>query len=298
MSNKAAIDEYIERELKEGTLYGPFDEVPFKNAVLSPLSTTGKRESDEKRVIHDLSFPHGSSVNDMIPKNTYLGKPFSLRFPTVDKFAELIKRKGRGCAIFKKDLRRCYKQIKVDPGDVHLLGFTWEGKFYFDNTLPMGLRSSAYCCQRTTDGIKYMYQQEGYDLENYLDDLAGAEWWSHADAAYSTLGEVLDDTGTEESKHKAWGPSVRMPYLGVLFDTIDLTMAVTEDRLKELNSLLEVWANKTCANKKEVQSIIGKLSFVASCVRPGRIFISRMLSFLRGMGDLTRKPLSEDFLKD
>lgn len=32
---------------------------------------------------------------------------------------------------------------------------------------------------------------------------------------------------------------------------------------------------------REVQSLVGKLNFVACCVKPGRIFISRILIFLR-----------------
>lgn len=32
---------------------------------------------------------------------------------------------------------------------------------------------------------------------------------------------------------------------------------------------------------KELQSLLGKLHFIAGCVRPGRIFVSRLLNWLR-----------------
>ena len=35
------------------------------------------------------------------------------------------------------------------------------------------------------------------------------------------------------------------------------------------------------ASLKEVQSLLGKLNFVAACVRPGRFFILRMLKWLK-----------------
>ena len=38
-----------------------------------PHSRSGKTH-----VVVDLSFPHGNSINDGIPKDSYLGKPFSL----------------------------------------------------------------------------------------------------------------------------------------------------------------------------------------------------------------------------
>lgn len=34
---------------------------------------------------------------------------------------------------------------------------------------------------------------------------------------------------------------------------------------------------------KNIQSLLGKLNFVAACVRPGRIFISRMIQWLKSL---------------
>ena len=41
------------------------------------------------------------------------------------------------------------------------------------------------------------------------------------------------------------------------------------------------WLSKETATLKELQSLIGKLNYVAACVQPGRIFISRLLNWLR-----------------
>ena len=54
----------------------------------------------------DLSYPQGSSVNDGIPSDTYLGDQFKLRLPGIDRLVEFILAKGRNCLVFKKDLRR------------------------------------------------------------------------------------------------------------------------------------------------------------------------------------------------
>ena len=37
--------------------------------------------------------------------------------------------------------------------------------------------------------------------------------------------------------------------------------------------------------KKELQSLLEKLNFVAECVKPSRIFISRLLNWLREISD-------------
>ena len=61
-----------------------------------------------------LTSPKGDSVNDKIPNNEYLGQEMLLKYPTVDALVDLIKKKGKGCAPMKCDLRRAYKQIHVD----------------------------------------------------------------------------------------------------------------------------------------------------------------------------------------
>ena len=116
---------------------------------------------------------------------------------------------------------------------------------------------------------------------NYLDDLASAEKPEHAEFAYKTLQSVLRKCGIEEAKNKACPPSTIMAFIGVLFNTETMTIEVTPERLNELRLLLREWLFKEQASIKEIQSLLGKLNFVAACVKPGRIFISRMLKWLK-----------------
>ncbi len=92
---------------------------------------------------------------------------------------------------------------------------------------------------------------------------------------------MLERCGIEEAKNKACPPSTKMVFIGVLFDTVKLTLEITPERLVEISALIETWLGKTEATKREPQSLIGKLSFISSCVRPGRVFIQRLLQFHR-----------------
>ena len=103
---------YIHEEVKQGKLLGPFDGNPFSSqAIVSPLSTRENRDSTDRRVIMDLSFPPGQSVNDKIQKGTYLGKECELTYPSADALVELVKKNGEGCLMMKRDLKRAYKQL-------------------------------------------------------------------------------------------------------------------------------------------------------------------------------------------
>ena len=143
----SAVQDYINSEISLGRVAGPFAAPPFSDGfVVSPLNTVPKRDSHEHRVIVDLSWPCGSSVNDGIPSGSFLGKLLELSYPTIDAIVSAIVSLGRGCMLYKRDLRKAYRQFPVDPHDYHLLGYTWNGQFYFDTVLTMGLRSAAMAC--------------------------------------------------------------------------------------------------------------------------------------------------------
>ena len=104
------LKKYIHKEAKYGAVMGPYEKIPFDNKVgISPLSTRPKKDSIERRVILDLSFPIGEAVNDGIPKDTYMGFEANLSFPKTDQFAYRIYMLGQGCLMFKVDLSRYFR---------------------------------------------------------------------------------------------------------------------------------------------------------------------------------------------
>ena len=62
-----------------------------------------------------------------------------------------------------------------------------------------------------------------------------------------------------------------------------MTLEITPERLSEIQGLVASWLIKETASLKELQSLLGKLSFVSSCVRPGRVFVQRLLVSLRSI---------------
>ena len=133
------VDAYIQEETSYGAILCPFKENPIKNSHTSPFMTRNKPNSDRRRVIIDLSWPLGASVNSGIDKDTYLGSPFALTFPTVDVITEELKRLGRGALLYKIDVSRAFRHVRIDPGDYDLLGLHWRDA-YMDTCLPFGTR--------------------------------------------------------------------------------------------------------------------------------------------------------------
>ena len=123
-----------------------------------------------------------------------------------------------------------------------------------------------------------LHSAQPYNSINYSDDLAGCEAACHrATAAFLALGNLLEELGLKESTEKACAPATSMTYLGVLFNTVDMTMSVPADKLQEVRADLEVWARKTTAVRKDLQSILGKLFWISKVVRHSRAFMGRLL---------------------
>ena len=69
------------------------------------MTVPKKGSTNKRRVVLDFSYPEGRSVNDGIPKDTYLGETFHLRLPGSAQFIDIIHFYGRGCLLFKADLK-------------------------------------------------------------------------------------------------------------------------------------------------------------------------------------------------
>ena len=66
--NPREVTDKFNKEVLSGRIIGPFDTPPFENFRISPLGLVPKKAPGEFRLIHHLSFPEGSSVNDGIPR--------------------------------------------------------------------------------------------------------------------------------------------------------------------------------------------------------------------------------------
>ena len=151
------VNKYLEKEATNSAVIGPFKSNPFTSEIkVSPLNTVPKKDTSERRIILDLSMPKGKAVNDYVNKDVYLEEEVSLVFPKVDDFIKLVKAKGQGCLMFKKDLRKAYRQIPICPHDYNLVAFCWKKHLFCDTVLSMGLSSAANICQRVTNAVAFI----------------------------------------------------------------------------------------------------------------------------------------------
>ncbi|CAG2216299.1 unnamed protein product [Mytilus edulis] len=60
-----------------------------------------------------------------------------------------------------------------------------------------------------------------------------------------------------------------------------MTISIPNDKLCEIKGVIEKLLTKKTITRKKLESIIGKLSYIADCIRSARLFIARLLALLR-----------------
>ena len=186
VKNPTVVEEYLARECKLGRVIGPLDPAVFPHIQVNRFGVIPKPHQPGKwRLIVDLSYPEGGSVNDGITPELC-----SLRYPSVDDAVKVVLALGRGTKLANFDIQSVYRIIPVHPLDRQLLGMVWNGQLYVDTVLPFGLRSAPKIFTTVADALQFILQKKGaHRVLHYLDDflLFGAPGTSQCDETLQRL---------------------------------------------------------------------------------------------------------------
>ena len=294
------VQKFIDKEVELGAMLGPFPAPPFSPwSQVSPLMTVEKKESSSRRVIIDLSFPMGAGVNAGVPKNFFQGAPKQYSLPTVNDLAELIVAAGPGSYLWKADLERAYRQLRSDPLDYPLMCITHRGVYFTDICPSFGCRGSSMAQQRVSESVCYLMSTEGYTTLAYIDDFCGIQTSSsHADAAYASFFSLTETLGLKLAPNKCAPPQTRMEWLGFVFDTLEMSITLPSQKLREILAITSAWSSKDRASRRELQQLAGKLNHISPCVLPARKFMSRILATLRAAPQHGTVKIRDDLRRD
>ena len=89
----------------------------------------------------------------------------------MDHITNELKRLGPAAHIYKVDVSRAFRHVKLDPSDLDLLGLEWHDVTYVDTCLPLGGRHGMQIFQRLSHTVHYGMRHRGYNVINYIDDL-------------------------------------------------------------------------------------------------------------------------------
>ena len=221
----------IQEEIDKGRIAGPFDERPLANFVVSPICLVPKKTPGKFRIIHHLSYPHGSSINEGISK--YFTP---VKYHTVDNALQVICQLGRGCLLAKTDVESAFRLIPVHHKDYHLLGFTFKGRYYYDKMLAMGLSTSCKVFEYLSTAIQWIATSKG-EIENMVhivdDFLILASSKANCANQLRTFQIICEKIGVSLAPEKTEGPSQCIKFAGIELGTVLMEARLPQEKLEK-----------------------------------------------------------------
>lgn len=275
LSQPNEVQKKLRAELDAGRISGPFQTPPFTNFVSSPLGLVPKSDGVSFRLIHDLSYPPKDSVNSHIDPTLT-----SVNYETLDHCVAIAQRIGRNALIAKADIQDAFRLLPIHPVSYNLLGFTWDGAFYYDKCLPMGCSVSCQLFEAFATSIQWILTQKLNVpfISHILDDFIffGP---SSSNTCYNSLQSFLllsQSLRIPVKESKTVLPSTSVQLHGITLDTEQMCLILPPDKVETAIRKLEEVRHRKKVTLQQLQSLIGTLSFACKAIPPGRAFLRRL----------------------
>jgi len=266
------------------------DKLPSERYYCSPLGLVPKKDSrgiqSGWRRIFDLSAPISSSVNDHIDES--FG---ALSYTKFDAAISNIRRIGRGAVLMKRDLKSAFRHIPVAVEDHWLLLFEWEEKYYVDVFLPFGLRTAPFIFNLFAEAFEWILQRKySWILTHYLDDfLVYFPLGTDINIPSNDFNNICEQLGFTVATDKNEDGCV-VTYLGLELDTNKMEARLPEHKkhraLREVKLML---SNKSGITRKQLQSLLGFLTFCTRVFPLGRPFLRHLFNMLNSINHGKRR---------
>ncbi|XP_071950801.1 uncharacterized protein [Antedon mediterranea] len=273
------IEEFITKGLNLGRLAGPFSSPPLNNFVSSPLGVVPKAESGKFRIIQDLSYPRGASVNSGIPHDAS-----QVSYDTIDVVINLVLKNGPGSLMAKTDIEDAFRIIPIHPCDYHLLGFSWNNKYYYDRCLPMGASRSCSIFESFSTALVWIMRTKFNipDISHILDDFffVGPKHSNLCQNALTNFISLCNTLGVPIKDSKTVFPTTVIVIYGIEVDSVSMECRLPMSKITKTITKINQFLARKKVTLRDMQSMVGLLNYACSVVLPGRAFLRRLINLL------------------
>lgn len=284
--NYVAFKNQLNTEISEGRVFGPFLLPPFDNLICSPLALIPKKEQNSFRLIHDLSFTEGNSINDGISR-----EHTTVTYDTIDTVIALVKQVGRHALMAKTDILSAFRQVPIHPVDFELLGFTLindngQIEYYFDTRLAQGLNISCQLFEKISTALQWIMENKyGAKMSHLIDDFFFISP-ANSTNCYDSLALFIDMCASLNipiKYEKTVLPTTCLTIYGIEIDSSLMFSRLPDDKVVKIRGLLTDFKCKKKVSLRDLQSLIGLLNFATQVVVPGRTFLRRLIDLTIGV---------------
>ena len=283
LEHKEFVSQKIASELNAGRLGGPFKFKPFPNFIVSPLGVVPKKNPGSYRMIHHLSYPRnsGCSENEHIPKELT-----SFAYAGIQDAISYIKKLGKGCYMSKTDVQSAFRIMPIHRSDYHLLGFSWEGEYYYDKAVPFGASSSCRLFEATSKALEWIAITKPccmavvHLLDDFLFLNSTMQGYMHDLNTFLTL---CKDISVPIAVDKTVDACTSITFMGICLNSDQMQASLPDDKMLKCRELLQLYSRKDSCTLRELQSLLGYLNFCCSIITCGRAFLRRLTNLTIGI---------------
>ena len=274
------VQELIDKECKQGFLYGPFKKPPFDNYRVSPLGLVIGKYSGKKRLIVDLSSPHEDpeteSINILIDKDAC-----SLTYVKIDDAIKAIQRYGKGALMCKMDISNAFKNLPIKSCQWPYFCVKWRNLYYVYVRLVFGCRSSPKIFDTLSQALCWI-ACNNYGIEtifHLLDDFLTVDIPDSCigNRTMALLTLLFGRLQIPLAQHKCIGPTVCLEYLGIILDSNNMEARLPIDKIQRILQFIEKLLGKSGCTKLELLQLLGHFNFASRVILPGRSFVSYLI---------------------
>ena len=270
----------VEAQIREESDNNRYVIAPRVPVLLSAIGAVPQKASSKLRIIHDCSRPYGSALNDFAYNSHF-------KYSTIQDAVTAIK---PGSFMAKVDLSSAYRSVRIHPSSYAETGLKWtfsgdrDPTVLVDTRLPFGTKRSPEIFNDLSQAICHIMASKGFKhVVAYLDDfIVVADSYEECFMALHTLLALLRLLGFAINYRKVVCPATRLVFLGIVLDSVKLVLELPKDKLTQLYNSILAMSKKIKITKRELQSLIGKLSRATQCVYGGQPHLRRLIDRLSG----------------
>ena len=232
--------------------------------------------------------------------NQYLVVP-SFKMETALKIALNILSPLWGC---KLDLKDAYFHVPVNWHFQRFLAFVIDGQVFVFQYLPFGLSVAPWAFTRIIRPIKSHLHKMWFQVHSFLDDfLLLALSPEELGKVSSYVLELFRSLGFTINEKKSFiTPSQQVEYLGVLFQLDSQRLALPQEKVHKVATLCREMSQRSHASRRQLETLLGLLSFASSLVPLGRLRLRPLLCWMNDHTSPATRDLSvtlgDSFVED